>query len=198
MYLFVGLGNPGSEYTRHRHNIGFMAMDEIADAHGFSNWKEKSKGLISEGRLGTTKIILLKPQTYMNKSGESIQPLAAFYKIPPENIIVFHDELDLGAGVIKVKKGGGSAGHNGLKSTTERLGTPDYIRVRMGIGHPGSKSRVNGHVLGNFNNDEQIWLEPLLKYVAKYADHLLIKPSDFTGKIMQDMKSTIPSPQRRE
>lgn len=188
MYLFVGLGNPGSEYARHRHNIGFMAMDAIADANEFSNWKEKSKGLIAEGRLGTNKVILLKPQTYMNCSGESLQPLAAFYKIPPENIFVFHDELDLAPSVLKVKKGGGSAGHNGLKSITQRLGTPDYYRVRMGIGHPGSKARVNGYVLGNFKDEEHNWLDPQLKFVAKHIDNLLNKPTDFTAKVMQDMK----------
>lgn len=188
MYLFVGLGNPGSEYAKHRHNIGFMAMDAIADEHGFSNWKEKSKGLIAEGRLGTEKVILLKPQTYMNVSGESVQPLAAFYKIPLENIFVFHDELDLNPAILKVKKGGGSAGHNGLKSITGRMGSPDYFRVRMGIGHPGSKPRVNGHVLGNFRDEEYDWLEPMLKYVAKYASDLLNKPTDFTAKVMQEMK----------
>ena len=188
MYLFVGLGNPGSEYARHRHNIGFMAMDAIADAHGFSNWKEKSKGLIAEGRLGTNKVILLKPQTYMNCSGESVQPLAAFYKIPPEDIFVFHDELDLAPSVLKVKKGGGSAGHNGLKSITQRLGTPDYYRVRMGIGHPGSKARVNGYVLGNFKDEEHDWLDPQLNSVAKHCSDLLSKPTDFTAKVMQDCK----------
>jgi PTH1 family peptidyl-tRNA hydrolase len=188
MYLFVGLGNPGAEYAKHRHNIGFMAVDAIADTHGFSNWKEKSKGLYSEGKFGTQKVFLLKPQTFMNLSGESLQPLAAFYKIPPENIFVFHDELDLAAGVIKVKKGGGSAGHNGLKSITERLGTPDYYRVRMGIGHPGSKARVNGHVLGNFNDEDYIWLEPLLKNLAKFAPDLLLSPNDFTSKVTQELK----------
>jgi PTH1 family peptidyl-tRNA hydrolase len=185
MFLFVGLGNPGAEYAKHRHNIGFMAMDAIQDAHGFSNWKEKSKGVYSEGKFGTQKVFLLKPQTFMNLSGECIQPFAAFYKIPSENIFVFHDELDLAPGVIKVKKGGGSAGHNGLKSTTERFGTPDYYRVRMGIGHPGSKARVKGHVLGNFIEDDYTWLEPLLKNIVKFAPDLLKKPTDFTAKVMQ-------------
>jgi PTH1 family peptidyl-tRNA hydrolase len=188
MYLFVGLGNPGTEHAKQRHNIGFMALDAIADKYGFSDWKSKSKGVYSEGRLGTSKIFLLKPQTYMNLSGESVQPFAVFYKIPPENIFVFHDELDLAESVIKVKKGGGSAGHNGLKSTTERLGTPEYYRIRMGIGHPGSKARVNGHVLGNFNDADHDWLDPLLKYVANYSADLLVKYTDFTAKVMQDMK----------
>jgi PTH1 family peptidyl-tRNA hydrolase len=188
MYLFVGLGNPGSEHAKQRHNIGFMAMDAVKDKHGFSDWKSKSKGLVSEGRLGTDKVILLKPQTFMNLSGESVQPLAAFYKIDPQEIFVFHDELDLAEGVIKVKKGGGSAGHNGLKSITGRFGMPDYYRVRMGIGHPGSKARVNGHVLGNFRDEEYDWLDPQLNFIAKYIDNLLNKPTDFTAKVMQDMK----------
>ncbi|PCI01106.1 MAG: aminoacyl-tRNA hydrolase [Alphaproteobacteria bacterium] len=188
MFLFVGLGNPGAEYARHRHNIGFMAMEAIADKHGFSNWKEKSKGLVSEGRLGTDKVILLKPQTFMNLSGESVQPLAAFYKIPLDDIFIFHDELDLAEAVLKVKKGGGSAGHNGLKSITGRFGSPDYYRVRMGIGHPGSKARVNGHVLGNFKDEDHDWLDPLLDLVAKRTSDLLNKPNDFVAKITQEMK----------
>ena len=188
MYLFVGLGNPGPEYERHRHNIGFMAVDAIADAYGFSAWKAKNKGLYAEGKIGTKKVFLCKPQTFMNLSGEAVQPIAAFYKIPPDNIFVFHDELDLEPGKIKVKKGGGSAGHNGLKSTSQRLGTDNYHRVRMGIGHPGDRARVNGHVLGNFREEEQDWLQPLLKFIAKHAGDLLSKPTDFTAKVMQDLK----------
>ncbi len=188
MYLFVGLGNPGLEYAHHRHNIGFMMMDALADTYNASGWKTKSKGEYTEIRLGTNKVFLLKPQTFMNLSGECIQPFAAFYKIPPENIFVFHDELDLAPATIKVKKGGGSAGHNGLKSTTDRLGTPDYFRVRMGIGHPGSKPRVHGYVLGNFKAEEQDWLCPLLTSCAKHAPDLLSKPTDFTAKVMQDIK----------
>lgn len=188
MYLLVGLGNPGLEHARERHNIGFMALDAIADQHGFSTWKEKHKGLYAEGKIGTNKVFLLKPQTYMNLSGESIQPFAAFYKIPPENIFIFHDELDVAEAVIKVKKGGGTAGHNGLKSTSNRLGTDDYYRVRMGIGHPGSKSRVNGHVLGNFKEEDHQWLDPLLKSIANYLPDMISKPNDFVSKTMQDLK----------
>jgi len=188
MYLFVGLGNPGAEHAKQRHNIGFMAMDAIADAYDFSPWRDKNKGHLSEGRLGGTKILLLKPQTYMNLSGESVQPVVAFYKIPPDRIIVFHDELDLAAAAIKVKKGGGNAGHNGLKSISKMLGTDDYIRVRMGIDHPGDRARVNGHVLGHFREEEYRWLDPLLKYIAKYSCDLLHNTNDFTSKIMQDMK----------
>ena len=188
MYLFVGLGNPGTDYARHRHNIGFMMMDKIADIHGFSSWKSKSKGLVSEGEIAGHKIILLKPQTYMNLSGESVQPLAAFYKISPDHIYVFHDELDLAPAQIKTKLGGGSAGHNGLKSITQCLGTDLYHRIRMGIGHPGSKDRVNGYVLGNFNAVEQQGLELLFKTMSQYIADLVQKPSDFTAKVTQDMK----------
>lgn len=188
MYLFVGLGNPGAEYARNRHNIGFMAVETIADKHGFSVWKDKSKGLVSEGTIGTHKVILLKPQTYMNLSGESVQPLAAFYKIPPEHIFVFHDELDLSPAQIKFKTGGGSAGHNGLKSITQRLATENYNRIRMGIGHPGSKARVHGYVLGNFSDADQDWLEAELKAIANHVPDLINKASDFTAKVMQDLK----------
>jgi PTH1 family peptidyl-tRNA hydrolase len=189
MFLFVGLGNPGAEYERHRHNIGFMAVDAIADKYGASGWKEKSKGLFTDIRIGGQKVYLLKPQTFMNLSGESVQSLAAFFKISVNNIFVFHDELDVAGGKIKVKKGGGSAGHNGLKSTTQCLGTDDYHRIRMGIDHPGSKARVNGHVLGNFNDAEYDWLNPLLKSIAEHASNLLSKPNDFAAKVAQDMKA---------
>lgn len=188
MFLFVGLGNPGTEYAKQRHNIGFMAVDAIAEKHGFSDWKAKNKGEYAEGRIGTHKVFMCKPQTYMNKSGEAIAPIANFYKIPPDNIFVFHDELDLQSAVIKVKKGGGTAGHNGLKSTSQWLGTDDYYRVRMGIGHPGDKSRVTGHVLGNFRDEDQDWLKAELQSVAEHVPHLLSKPTDFTAKVMQDLK----------
>ena len=187
MFLFVGLGNPGTEYVRHRHNIGFMIVDAIADTHHFSTWKSKSKGLMCEGKIGTHKVILLKPQTYMNLSGESVQALAAFYKIPPDHIFVFHDELDLAPAQIKTKLGGGSAGHNGLKSITQCLGTDMYHRIRMGIGHPGIKARVNGHVLGNFNAEDGDWLEPLFKSMTAHINDLINKPSDFTAKVTQDL-----------
>jgi len=189
MYLFVGLGNPGGEYERHRHNIGFMAVDAIAEKHGAGGWKEKSKGLFTDVRMGGDKVYLLKPQTYMNLSGESVQSLASFFKISIDNIFVFHDELDVAGGKIKIKKGGGSAGHNGLKSTTQCLGTDGYHRIRMGIDHPGSKARVNGHVLGNFRDEEYDWLNPLLKSIAQHAPNLLSKPNDFAAKVAQDMKA---------
>ena len=155
--------------ARQRHNIGFMAVEAIAARHRFSPWRVRFKGLIAEGQIGTQKIILLKPMTYMNLSGEAVQEAAHFYKIPPAEIILFHDELDLAAGKIRVKKGGGNAGHNGLRSTDKRLATPDYWRVRLGIGHPGDKERVTGWVLGDFSKADQNWLVPLLQDIAAEA-----------------------------
>jgi PTH1 family peptidyl-tRNA hydrolase len=166
--LWVGLGNPEPGQARHRHNIGFMALDAIARRHGFSPWRSRFKGLISEGQVGGQKLLLLKPQTYMNLSGESVQPAAAFLKIPPEQITAFHDELDLAPGRIRIKRGGGAAGHNGLRDMDRRLGTPEYWRVRLGIGHPGIKEKVTGHVLGNFAKVDT-WLEPMLDAVADAA-----------------------------
>lgn len=171
MLLWVGLGNPEPGQARHRHNIGFLALDVIARRHGFSPWKQRFKGLVADGMLGGTKVLLLKPLTYMNLSGESVQPAAAFHKIAPESITAFHDELDLAPGKVRVKQGGGAAGHNGLRDMDRRLGTPNYWRVRLGIGHPGMKEKVVGHVLGNFAKADT-WLEPLLDAVADAAPQL--------------------------
>ena len=150
MLLWVGLGNPEPGMARNRHNIGFMAIDTIAISHGFTPWRQRFKGLMSEGSVAGEKILALKPQTYMNESGVSVQQAAAFYKLPIDAITAFHDELDLVPGKVRVKRGGGAAGHNGLRSMDRILGTPDYWRVRLGIGHPGQKERVLGHVLGDF------------------------------------------------
>ena len=166
-WLLIGLGNPGDEYVRHRHNIGFMAADAVADAHDFKPWRSKFSGLLSEGRLDGAKAILLKPQTYMNESGQSVQAAAKFYKIPPDRIAVFHDELDLPPGEVRVKRGGGNAGHNGLRSMDAHLGTADYWRVRLGIGYPGDKARVTGHVLGNFAQADGAWLASLLDNIGR-------------------------------
>ena len=155
--------------ARQRHNIGFMAVEEIAARHGFSPWRGRFKGLVAEGRVGTQKLLLLKPMTYMNLSGEAVREAAQFYKIPPADITLFHDELDLAPGKLRIKKGGGNAGHNGLRSTDQQLSTPDYWRVRLGIGHPGDKARVTGWVLGDFSKAEQIWLQPLLQSLAADA-----------------------------
>ncbi len=169
MLLWVGLGNPEPRMRRNRHNIGFMALDVIADRHGFGPWRQRFKGLIAEGQIGSQRVLALKPLTYMNASGESVVPAAAFYKIAPAAITVFHDDLDLAPGKLRVKRGGGAAGHNGLRSLDRLLGTGDYWRVRLGIGHPGEKARVLGHVLGDFDREDEDWLVPLLDAVAAAA-----------------------------
>jgi peptidyl-tRNA hydrolase, PTH1 family len=183
MLLWVGLGNPEPAQARHRHNIGFMALDAIARGHRFSPWRHRHKGLMAEGMVGRTRVLAIKPQTYMNGSGEAVQPAAAFHKIPPGDVWVFHDELDLAPGKVRVKRGGGAAGHNGLRDIQRALGTPDYWRVRLGIGHPGQKERVHGHVLGNFAKVDT-WVEPLLDAVTEAAPLLAeSKPEEFMTKV---------------
>ncbi len=169
MLLWVGLGNPGPEHARQRHNIGFMALDAIARRHRFGPWRKRFKGEIAEGLVGPARVLALKPQTYMNASGESVQPAAAFHKIPAAEIWAFHDELDLAPGKLRVKRGGGAAGHNGLRDMQRALGTPEFWRVRLGIGHPGHRDRVSGHVLGNFAKGDGPWVEALLDAVADAA-----------------------------
>jgi len=184
MLLWVGLGNPEPGMARNRHNIGFMALDTIAIRYGFSAWRQRFKGLVSDGSVGGEKILALKPQTYMNASGESVQAAAAFYKLEPEVITAFHDELDLVPGKVRVKRGGGAAGHNGLRSMDRMLGSPDYWRVRLGIGHPGEKERVLGHVLSDFVKDDREWLLPVLDAVADSAPLLVEgRPEDFMTKV---------------
>ena len=184
MLLWVGLGNPEPGMARHRHNIGFMAVEAIAARHGFSPWKARFKGLTAEGRVGAQRVLLLKPMTYMNLSGEAVQAAANFFKIAPEQITLFHDELDLAPGKLRVKKGGVNAGHNGLRSTDRQLATPDYWRVRLGIGHPGDKALVTGHVLGDFAKADHEWLRTLLGAVADEAPLLAEgRPEDFMTRI---------------
>ncbi len=166
--LWVGLGNPGTEHARQRHNIGFMALDAIARQHGFSGWRKRFKGEVAEGNVGGAKILALKPMTYMNASGDAVQQAAAFLKLTPADVFAFHDELDLAPGKVRVKKGGGVAGHNGLRDMQRAFGSADFWRVRLGIGHPGHKDRVTGHVLGNFAKVD-IWVEPLLDALADAA-----------------------------
>ena len=168
MKLFVGLGNPGGDYAGHRHNIGFMAVDRIAADHGFAAWKRGPKALISEGRLGDEKVVLLKPQTYMNASGEAVQAAMAFYKLPLSAITVFHDELDLAPFKVRAKQGGGHAGHNGLRSLHGHIGD-GYARVRLGIGHPGHKDAVSAYVLHNFAKAEAEGLDNLLRGISDGA-----------------------------
>lgn len=172
MLLVVGLGNPGDKYARHRHNVGFMAVDAIADAHRFGPERKKFQGLLREGEIGGAKLFALKPQTFMNDSGQSVGAAMRFYKLTPADVVVFHDELDLAAGKIKVKAGGGHAGHNGLRSIDEHIGA-EFRRVRIGIGHPGDKTRVTGHVLGDFSKADQEWLGPVLDALAKAAPKLV-------------------------
>jgi PTH1 family peptidyl-tRNA hydrolase len=184
MLLWVGLGNPEPGMARNRHNIGFMAIDTIAILYRFAPWRQRFKGLVCEGSVAGEKILALKPQTYMNESGASVQAAAAFYKLEPAAITAFHDELDLAPGKVRVKRGGGAAGHNGLRSMDRMLGTPDYRRVRLGIGHPGEKTRVLGHVLGDFVQEDRAWLLPVLDAVAEAAPLLVQdRPEDFMTKV---------------
>ncbi|KCV81986.1 peptidyl-tRNA hydrolase [Actibacterium atlanticum] len=171
MKLLVGLGNPGPKYAGNRHNIGFMALDRIAEDHGFAPWRSKFQGLLAEGRLGREKVLLLKPETFMNRSGQSVGEAMRFYKLTPEDVIVLHDELDLAPGKCRVKQGGGHAGHNGLRSIHGHIGE-SYGRVRLGIGHPGHKDRVSGYVLADFTKADQSWLEDLLRGISDGAGHL--------------------------
>ena len=171
MKLFVGLGNPGAKYAHNRHNIGFMALDRIAEDHGFSPWKSKFQGQVSEGTLGGTKVLLLKPQTFMNNSGQSVGEAMRFYKLTPADVTVLHDELDLAPGKAGVKQGGGHAGHNGLRSIHAHIGA-DYARVRLGIGHPGHKDAVAGHVLRDFPKADEAWLDDLMRGISDGAAEL--------------------------
>ena len=171
MKLFVGLGNPGRDYAGHRHNIGFMALDAIAADHGLGPWKQKFQGEAAEGRLGSEKVLLLKPGTYMNRSGQAVGDALRFYKLEPADVIVFHDELDLAPGKLKVKDGGGHAGHNGLRSIHGHIGEA-YRRVRLGIGHPGHKDLVSHYVLHDFAKADQDWLDDMMRGIADGAPAL--------------------------
>ena len=171
MQILVGLGNPGAKYEKNRHNIGFMAVEEIANAHGFAPWRSKFQGQMTEGRLGSQKVILLKPETFMNLSGQSVGEAMRFYKLSAADVIVFHDELDLAPGKCRVKTGGGHAGHNGLRSIHQHIGEA-YHRVRLGIGHPGHKDWVAGYVLSDFAKSEQGWLDDVIRGIGTGAPKL--------------------------
>ncbi|MCF6327531.1 MAG: aminoacyl-tRNA hydrolase [Devosiaceae bacterium] len=173
MHLIVGLGNPGAQYVAHRHNVGAMAIDAIADEYNFPSFRSKFKGLFSDGKIGSQRVMLLKPLTFMNNSGEAVYAALKFYKLQPEDVTVIYDELDLNPGKIRVKSGGGNNGHNGLRSIDPQIGI-DYQRVRVGIGHPGQKQLVNSHVLSNFHKEDHLWLDPVLTAIAKNAP-LLVK-----------------------
>jgi PTH1 family peptidyl-tRNA hydrolase len=171
MKLIVGLGNPGAKYARNRHNIGFMALDMIAADHGFGPWRSKFNGSVSEGRFGSSRAVLLKPETFMNNSGQSVAAAMQFHKVASEDVIVFHDELDLEPAKIRYKMGGGHAGHNGLRSIHAHIG-PEYGRIRMGVGHPGHKDRVASYVLSDFAKADQQWLDDVLRGCADGAPFL--------------------------
>ena len=171
MQLWVGLGNPGAQYALHRHNVGFMAADAIAESWRFDPWKKQFRGWSALGRIGIQRILLLKPATFMNESGASVGEAMRFYRIEPDALTVFHDELDLAPFKVKVKTGGGTAGHNGLRSIDQHIG-PDFRRVRLGIGHPGHKDRVTGHVLGNYAKAEMDPLADMLGALAAEAPRL--------------------------
>ena len=171
MLLWVGLGNPGAKYAMNRHNIGFMVLDRISEDHGFPPWRGKFQGRVSEGRFGSVRVALLKPETFMNDSGRSVGEAMRFHKLTPGDVTVFHDEIDLGPGKVRVKEGGGHAGHNGLRSIHAHIG-PDYARVRLGIGHPGHKDRVSGHVLSDFAKTERNWVDDLVRGCSNGAPRL--------------------------
>lgn len=171
MILLVGLGNPGPKYARNRHNIGFMMVDEIARQHGFAAWRKKFQGEVSEGLIGGNKVIALKPMTYMNESGQSVGKAMRFYNLQPDDVVVVYDELDLPPGKLRMKTGGGLAGHNGLRSIKAHIGD-SFHRIRLGIGHPGHKDKVHGYVLKDFAKQDASWFEPLSDAIAEYA-HLL-------------------------
>ncbi len=176
MLLLAGLGNPGAKYAGNRHNIGFMAVDAIARAHRFSPFRARFQGLCAEGVIAGEKIVLLKPETFMNDSGQSVAQAARFHKIPIENIAVLHDELDLAPGKFRIKTGGGEAGHNGLRSITAHMGK-EYKRLRLGIGHPGDKALVYSYVLNDFGKTERAWVETLCESIARNAE-LIVSGED--------------------
>ena len=166
MLLLVGLGNPGPEHAHQRHNIGFLAVDAIVRHHGFAPWRARFQGFAAEGTVNGVKVLALKPETFMNRSGQAVASAAQFYKIAPADIVVIHDELDLRAGKLRVKQGGGSAGHNGLRSIDAHLG-PDFVRVRVGIGHPGEKHLVHGYVLHDFAKEERLRMDALCDAITE-------------------------------
>ncbi len=194
MLLLVGLGNPGQRYANNRHNIGFMAVDEMVRRHSFGPWRSKFQGQISEGRIGREKVLILKPETFMNESGRAVGEAIRFYKLETEQVFVIYDEIDLVPGKIKVKKGGGAGGHNGLRSIDAHIGQ-DYWRVRLGVGHPGDKNLVHSHVLGDFSKADIVWRDKLLDAVAAEISLLLAGESgSFMSRVAQVMNPPRPKP----
>jgi peptidyl-tRNA hydrolase, PTH1 family len=189
MRLFVGLGNPGAKYAHNRHNVGFMVVDEIARRHGFAPWRRRFQGETAEGTLERERIILLKPMTYMNDSGQAVQEASNFFKLAPAEITVFHDEIELPPAKVRVKVGGGIAGHNGLRSISAHIGN-DYRRVRLGVGHPGIKELVHSYVLSDFFKEERSWVEALREAIADHAGLLATgRDSTFQNKVHLSMEA---------
>jgi PTH1 family peptidyl-tRNA hydrolase len=185
MLILAGLGNPGAKYQHNRHNIGFMAVDEIARRWGFSPWRSKFQGLTAEGTVGPERVILLKPQTFMNESGRSVGEALKFFKLEPDSLVVFHDELDLAPGRFRMKAGGGTAGHNGLRSIGGQIG-PYFRRGRMGIGHPGHKEQVLGYVLSDFHKVEGPWVRAMNEACAEAAPMLVAGEDErYQGEVMR-------------
>lgn len=186
MLLFVGLGNPGAKYAGNRHNIGFMAVDALARAHGFGPWKKKFQAEISEGHIGGARVLLMKPQTYMNESGRSVGEAANFYKLTARDVVVFYDEIDLAPGRFRMKRGGGAAGHNGIRSIIASSIGEGFRRARLGVGHPGAAELVHGYVLSDFAKSDAEWVAKLLDACAKAAP-LLVAGEDekFQGEVMR-------------
>ena len=189
MRLFVGLGNPGAKFAGHRHNIGFMVVDEIARRHGFAPWRRRFQGETAEGTLDGERVVLLRPATFMNESGRAVQEAASFFKLAPGEVTVFQDELELPPAKLRVKVGGGIAGHNGLRSISSHIGN-DYRRVRLGIGHPGVKELVHGYVLSDFAKDERPWVAALREAIAENAGLLATdRDSTFQNKVHLAMQA---------
>ena len=183
MLLFVGLGNPGERYAGNRHNIGFMAVQAIAKRHDIAPWRRRFQGVAVEGAIGGEKLLLLLPGTYMNESGRAVAEASHFYKLDAGRVVVFHDEAELAPGKVRVKKGGGNAGHNGLRSLSEHIGN-DYVRVRLGVGHPGNKDLMESYVLQDFAKSERPWVEALCDIVADNVGLLIEgKESSFQNKV---------------
>lgn len=194
MKLLVGLGNPGGAYARNRHNIGYMAVDEVVRRHSFSTWRAKFQGLLAEGTVGGEKVLALKPETYMNVSGQAVAAAVRFHKLSHDDVLVLHDDLDLMPGKVRVKKGGGAGGHNGLKSIDAHLGN-DYWRIRLGIGHPGDKTLVTPWVLGDFAKADAAWLTPLLEAVALHLP--LLMAADANGFMTRLAQATAGTPAKK-
>lgn len=198
MLLIVGLGNPGQSYARNRHNIGFMAVDEIVRRYSFGPWKSRFQSRVSEGRVGSEKLLAMEPQTYMNESGRAVGEAVRFYKLDPGEVIVLHDEIDLKPGKVKVKQGGGPGGHNGLRSLDSHIG-PSYWRVRMGVGHPGDKDLVHGHVLSDFAKADAAWLDKVIETVATELPDLVAgDASAFMSRVAQTLAPPRPKPAKPE